>query len=402
MRVNPRKLALLAVAVVMVLSVSACGSSGGSSTATSSGGETGGSTEASGGGGAAAAAGIKEAQVAVAAGYKGTERMPPSSGPAAQKGKTVWVISCIQAGGSGCSVTANAIEEAATHLGWQIHLVDGKGDPNVQNQAIRQAVAEKADGIIDIAIDCPAIKNSLQVAKDAGIPVVGVYAFDCNDPAVGGPQLFAASVNYGTKSIGEYFENWGRLRADYAIAQTEGKAKIVELPDPTFLLSKYGMEGFNAQLKEKCPECEVQGEVEIPFGEVVEGTAGQKVETILAQHPEADVLVPAYDPQTQGIAQAIKASGRSELLVLGGEGFLPNLELIREGTQSVAVATSVELIGWAGADTLNRVFAGETEIPDQGAGYTIINQENNLPPKGQNWKTPVDYQAGFEAVWSGR
>jgi len=397
---DPRKLALLAVSVVMVLSVSACGGSkGGSSTAAGSG-ESGGTTDASAGT-ADASSGVKEAEVAVAAGIKGTERMPPSTGPAAQRGKNVWVISCIQAGGSGCSVTAKAIEEAAPHLGWHITLVDGKGDPNVQNQAIRQAVAAKADGIIDIAIDCGTIKNSLQVAKEAGIPVVGVYAFDCDDPKIGGSQLFAASVNYGTKNIGEYFEDWGRLRADYAIAETEGQAKIIELPDPTYLLSSYGMEGFNAELKEKCPECEVVGEVEIPFTDVVEGKAGQKVETILAQHPEADVLVPAYDPQTQGIAQAVKASGRSELMVLGGEGFEPNLELIREGTQSVAVATSVELIGWGGVDALNRVFAGESKIPDQGAGYTIINQEHNLPPKGQNWSTPVDYQAGFEAVWAG-
>src|SRR5439155_17333419 len=120
-------------------------------------------------------------------------------------------------------------------------------------------VAAKADGIIDIAIDCAAIKNSLQVAKDAQIPVVGVYAFDCDDPKIGGPQLFAASVDYGTESIGEYFEDWGRLRADYAIAQTDGKAKIVVLPDPTYLLSSYGMEGFKAELAEKCPECEIVG-----------------------------------------------------------------------------------------------------------------------------------------------
>lgn len=398
MRMNLSKLGLLVVSLLIVFSLTACGGGGGDGTTDSGAGEGGGATEATGGG---STAGVAEAVAAVEAGYKGTERMPPSTGPTAQSGKEVWVISCIQSGGSGCAVTAKAIEEAAPALGWKIHLVDGKGDPNVQNQAIRQAVAAKADGIIDVAIDCGSIKNSLQVAKDAEIPVVGVYAFDCDDPKIGGPQMFTASVNYGTKNIGEYFEDWGRLRADYAIAETEGKAKVIVLPDPTFLLSQYGMDGFEAQLGEKCPECEIVGKVEIPFSDVVEGTAGQKVETILAQQPDADVLVPAYDPQTQGIAQAIKASGRSDMMVLGGEGFEPNLELIREGTQSVAVATSVEQIAWAGADTLNRVFAGETEIPDQGAGYTIVNQEHNLPPKGQNWKDPIDYKAAFEAVWSG-
>lgn len=394
MTMGRRKLPLVAVSVGIALFAAACGGGGGGTTNTAN-------TTSEEGGGASAATGVDEAKAQVKVGYEGTERMPPTTGPAAQRDKDVWVISCIQAGGSGCSVTAKAIEEAAAHLGWRVHLVDGKGDPNVQNQAIRQAVAARADGIIDIAIDCGAIKNSLQVAKEAGIPVVGVYAFDCNDPKIGGPQLFATTVNYGTKNIGEYFEDWGRLRADYAIAQTDGKAKIIELPDPTYLLSQYGMEGFNAELEEKCPECEVVGEVEIPFTDVVEGKAGQKVETILAQNPEADVLVPAYDPQMQGIAQSVKASGRSNLLVLGGEGFEPNLELIREGTQSVAVATSVEMIGWGGADTLNRIFAGESTIPDQGAGYTIITQDQNLPPKGENWQPPVDYKAAFESVWAG-
>ena len=63
----------------------------------------------------------------------------------------------------------------------------------------------------------------------------------------------------------------------------------------------------------------------------------------------------------------------------------------------MAIASDQGWIGWAGADTLNRVLAGAGPAPE-GIGFKLVDAENNLPDSG-NYQTTVDFRAGYRAVW---
>jgi ABC-type multidrug transport system fused ATPase/permease subunit len=68
-----------------------------------------------------------------------------------------------------------------------------------------------------------------------------------------------------------------------------------------------------------------------------------------------------------GIAPAVKQSGRAnDIYVMGGEGFEPELDLLRtdQGVSAVNIAPS-DWTGWAAVDTMNSLFAG-TEPVDSG------------------------------------
>lgn len=341
-----------------------------------------------------------EASKAVQQAYDGLYTEPTADGPAAQKGKNIWVVSCSQAL-PGCSEPAAGIEEAAKALDWNVTVVDGQATPAGYNSAIRQAVAAKADGIIGVAIDCAYATAALQDAKNAKIPTVGVYAYDCDDPKVnGGEALYSALIN-NNGTPGEFGALWGKLKAQYAAAATSGEAKIIQLTHPEFLVTQYEVEGYNAEIA-KCSTCEVVATVEITAQDLGSpATTAQKVATVLQQHPEANVLEVPDDTTLALSAQAITAANRSNLTVVGGEGYPSTFDLIREGVVTSAVAIPANWLGWSGADAMNRVLAGQPEIPNQGVSFQIIDAEHGLPPAGKGWTPSVDYKASFTRSWNG-
>jgi ribose transport system substrate-binding protein len=340
-----------------------------------------------------------EAQAAVEKGYQGTTRQPPTSGPAAQKGKNVWVISCSQAL-PGCAGPAAGVKEAGQKLGWKVTIFDGKYNPPSFTTGMKQAISSKADAIITVAMDCPIIKAGLRAAKAAKIPTVGLYSYDCDNPKYGGEKEFTAEMNYG-KPNSEFFAGWGKLRADYIIAKKGDKAKVIAFKGPEFLTTVDSNSGFEAEFK-KCTECKILDSIDLPAASLASAKGSQIVSTAIAKNPDADALTFTYDAQVLATAQAIKRANKSDMIVVGGEGFIPNMDLIRAGTETASVAFDTAWMGYAGADTANRLIAGETDIPDSGWGNQVIDKEHGLPPKGQPFKSTIDFRSAFEKVWAGQ
>lgn len=378
--------------LVVMVGLAACGSSKSSSSASAGSGSSSGSSSSGSGGYTATA------QKLVDAAYTGTYRQPPASGPKAQKGKSVWVISCSQAL-PGCARPTTAIQQAGKTLGWNVTVFDGKYNVPSFNVGIKQALAAHANAIITVAMDCPIIKEGLLAAQAAHVPTVGLYSYDCSNPAYGGGQkLFTAEMNYGQPDT-QFFKQWGSLHSDYAIAKTGGKAKVVIFLGPEFQTTKDEVDGMTSELA-KCSGCSVVAKVALPATSLATGTAAQTVATTLQQNPSANVVMYSYDAQLFATAQALKRLQRSDLMVIGGEGYF--LDLIRNGPETAGVTTNAEWMGYAGADTANRLIAGETTIPDSGWGFQIVDKSHNLPASGIVIKPPIDYVAAFDKVWTGQ
>lgn len=381
----------VAVCLLAALVLAACGGDSDSgSTASESANttaETGGSSDSL----------VAEAEASVEKAREGTYSDPPSTGPAAQSGKDVWVISCGESA-PGCSTLAAGAMEAGETLGWKMHLFDGKLTPTGWTAGFDKALAAGAEGIIPITMDCPPIKGSLEKAKQADVPVIGLYSFDCDDPSYTekSPALYTEVVNVG-KDLPSYFEEYGRVKADYAIAETDGKFKAINIVAPEYQSLQQINKGFVEQV-EKCAECEIIETLEIPATQLATGEAAQRIETALGKNPDATVLNIPYDAMTLTVAQTL--AGHEDMLILGFEGFEPNIELIKQGVQDLALPYEGSFSGWAAADTLNRYFAGETEFPPQGVGYQLIDIEN--APKSGPAVATVDYKPIYEEVWNGK
>ena len=82
---------------------------------------------------------------------------------------------------------------------------------------------------------------------------------------------------------------------------------------------------------------------------------------------------------------------------MGGEGFAPELDLIRKGTVTAANVISSDWTGWASVDTMNSLFLKQKPV-DSGIGWTITDKTHNLPASGE-FVPPVDYKSSYKKAW---
>lgn len=402
---NARPVSVLML-VVLALVMAACGSSKStSSTTSSSTGQNASSTTPAG----AIPAAIQERIKKLWAGD--TYSQPDMTGTKKPSpGKNVWLITYGNAS-SAATKAADGFKEATAAAGWQARVFDGKFDSNVQLSGIRQAIANKADGIMLYVIDCPTVQAALKDAKAAGIPVIGIEGFDCNEAKPGAAQLFSSGgmtyneAPYGSGQIGypEWIRNFGRAQADSVVAGTGGKAKLIDTRETDSLATSAMSDGFRAEFK-TCPGCKILDNIDFTGADFGGNKLQEKMQQALSRRPDANAVNGAYDgPITSGIAAAVRASGRTaSLWVVGGEGQPPNIELARaKQGQNSGVVDPMAWLSWAGVETLNRIFHGEAnpKVPT-GVGLMVWDREHNLPPKNEYVPVPIDYAKAYKDGWA--
>jgi ribose transport system substrate-binding protein len=334
--------------------------------------------------------------------YKGTLSSPDTTSRPAVKGKKIVIISSGQSSISS-SIPVGAAKEAAQALGWQVTVYDAQLNPANDPSLMSQALASGADGVVLDAIDCSFVKSQLEQAKSKHVFVVPIYAYDCNDPFAGkgGKPLFSAYTNYGpeaNKNLGAFAEKYGFAQGQAAIAATGGKAKVVFFNDEEATVLHYTGKGFKDAIK-ACSGCKIVADVEFK-GLDLGPTLQQRAASVLLQHPEANVVKSPFTAATLlSIAPAVQASGRaSKLYVMGGEGFKPELDLLRthQGVNAVMISPS-DWTGWSAIDTLNSLFRGEKPAYS-GLGWQLVDSSHNLPASGE-WVSPVDFKTIYKKAW---
>jgi ribose transport system substrate-binding protein len=393
------KMAAAAVALIAaIMLVAGCSSSSSAPNAPSA------STSASGSDAGTTTSGVPAAVTSLLdSGYKGTFQPPPASGPKAAEGKSVWVISCGQVEAS-CAEIADAAMSAGKALGWNMTLFDGKLDPTLYSQGILQAIAAHASGIFTVAVDCSIATSPLKQAKAAGIATVGVSNFDCNDPlADTGPSLYSTYVKYtGISGYGTTYADWKKYNAAWIIAQTDGKAKVINSYSPGYLVAEYQNQGFMEEMK-LCPGCSIVSNLGITATEQAGTGAQEALQTAITQHPQANAVQVGVSGWFGRFANAaIKSSGQTNLAIAGDECDNAAIAAIKAGgPEQMCVARDFGWESWAAMDELNRQFASPGSAPvDEGLGFEIVDKTHNLP-SGSTWTAPFNYQSAYEKIWQG-
>ena len=331
---------------------------------------------------------------------KGNWTAPPTEPSAAVPGKTVMIISCGQANDN-CTDMGGGFTKAAKILGWTVKLCDGKLDPTVAQACFRQAVAEKVDGIVNLAWDCPIVKAPLQQAVNAGIKVIGIHAFDCGQIHPGDKNLFNVQLNYGTlgKDQPDAWRAWGGAMAVAALKAAKGGAILY--PDDTaeFASFKFMKEGWDAKVKELAPNTKV---VPLPWTVSEAGPKlGAKVQAAILKNPDITVVDAAVNPAL-GFLTGVKQSGKADsIAVVEGHGSSTEGDLVRSGQLAAIIGWPCDWWGFGAADALNSAFAGRQQGVI-GIGFAIVDK-NNLYPASQSFQgqgsNKPDLAGAYSARW---
>jgi ribose transport system substrate-binding protein len=318
----------------------------------------------------------------------------PTTGPAAQEGKTIVYVSADQRNGGALGV-GQGVEEAAKALGWDVTVIDGQGTVTGQSSALSQAIALQPDGIVLGTVDATAQKTLVAQAAEQGIQIVGWHSAANPGPA---PDL-SLFTNVQSDPVAT-----GSITADYVIAQTDGNAHVAILTDSQYEIAIVKSTAMRDAI-EACPGCSVLSYDDTPLSEVSTRMAplttsylqrfGQDLNWILGINDlYFDFSVPALT------SAGIPPSGPPQL-VSAGDGSVSAYERVRAGQyQAATIPEPLNLHGWQCVDELNRAFAGEAP-----SGYVtpvhLVTKENIEFDGGPNnlFDPDNNYRDEYKKIW---
>ena len=342
--------------------------------------------------GAAVAQGILEearANVEIFAGPQSDWRGPTES-PKPEPGKRIVYISNDE-NNPAVRAWGLAIKDAAAAIGWEATVIDGQATPVGWINAFNQAIALQVDGIVTTA-DAASTQGPIAVAKERGIPVVGIHAAGVPGP---NPELgLFTNIQQDPREI-------GAAQADWVIADSNGTARVIVTSHNEFKIAETKSRGTEDRLKE-CETCEILEYVSSPIAEVAQRQPQlimswvQKYGTPLYVTAVADYTLDFQVP-------ALRNAGvdPSAVKLVGADGQASAYERIRAGEyQVITVSGPVEMQSYQAIDELIRAFAGQGPSGFVQSPYIVTPENVDREGGDQNQFIPSNnYKERYLQLW---
>ena len=313
---------------------------------------------------------------------------PPFQGPteaidvSSLKDKTVWILVNSMQNPFNAAI-GQAAAEALGKAGVKSKLVDGMGQPAEWSRQLSEAVAQKADAIIDSGEPTELLAGPLKDVAAANIPFVEAINDVGAQPAAG----------VGSRVVVD-FGHSGEVQAAYAIAESDGKGSVLIFGDDEFPTEKVRVDAQVQYFKDHCPDCKVT--VKNEQLATLATSVPADTQSILRANPDIKWILPAYDYLGGFVVQGLKQGGITDVSVVGADAVAQQLDQIRAGESYVAdVGETPVWCGWAGADEIMRLMLGK-DAPNEEIPVRLFTKEN-LPPTsndpadlfGTDFQTPL-------------
>lgn len=313
----------------------------------------------------------------------------PTSAPDPQPGKKVKVISCIA--GSACEDIGLGAVEAGKKLGWDVELVNADATPAGYNKQLSSALTQKPDGIITVAISAGQVADKVAAAKSAGVKTVGVATIHED----------GAKDNWDTNQ--SFLETFAaQLEAYRAIADSDGTAKVLLMWDVS---QPHLVESVAAtkDVLDRCGGCELLQTYEADTATFADPAALQQaVNSLIQRHGEnLEYILTPYGLGAQIIMEATRAAGRDDIKVLTKNAEVPNIGSVAKGGLFGDAGTDPAWAGYAAADQMNRLLAGEEPLDSWKEGLQAkVFDDSNAPANGKfDWGNVIDFRAEYGKAW---
>ncbi len=225
--------------------------------------------------------------------------------------------------------SAKMFKKYGADYGFDVVILDGKGDAQVQAQVVTNAIAQNLKAIFVNPNDVNAIIPSLIQAKKAGL-IVGMFSSDVPKESASARDFF----------VGVNDNMAGESAAEAFIQAFPNGAKIVEIG---------GQAGHDAQIKRHDGfNKKIAG---TPI-EVIDYKATQQWATDQAMAIMEDMITKYgdtidgvfchWDNGATGVISAAEAAGMKDVFIVGVDGNRAGFDQVREGKQSVTIMQNFE------------------------------------------------------------
>lgn len=322
-----------------------------------------------------------------------TQAEGPTQAFAPPSGKRVLILLCGSAG-QGCVDEANESKRAAETLGWTVDVVDGKLDPTVWNQVVKQSVESGVDGIIAISADPNLMADAMREVQARDVPFVVTNQVPAADDVQGIDTYLAPDPVRGGHDV-----------ADWIIADSGGDAKVLLLDLPGYDSAMTRTRTIAEDLERECGSCVVH---EADISVQTMGTSlAPLVTSQLQQHPDVDYIWSPDDCCVLFVQQGTLQAGRgSSVEIVSMGGFPDQLGGIRSGQLAADLATATRYTSWLSVDSLARLMAGQPVEEYWTVPQRLWTTENIDEAPEQmftsGWNTDFDYEALFTGMWGSR
>ena len=248
----------------------------------------------------------------------------------------------------GTQFYVEGFESAAADKGWDVNVIDTKGDVGAVISRIEDMVTQQVDAIV-INVDPQQVAAGLQTAADAGIPVVGMDS--------GSDPLLVTNVTSNGYAM-------ATETAVYVANRIEGKGNVV-----MFVFDAFPPVQVRGHIADAVfgnfPDIDVLDRItpDVADGGIADSRA--QMEAILTANPDPGSIAgvwAAWDQPALGALQAIEAAGRTgEGIVITGIDANPQAReaIAAGGNFEASIAQDFQGIGSTAADAVARVLAGE-------------------------------------------
>lgn len=299
-------------------------------------------------------------------------------------------IVAIEASGQGRTTvdTTQGVVEAGKYLGWKVDALDGKGNPQVWNQEIQNAVNQHADAIVLSAIPPQLVGDALAKAAAAHIPVITIL----NPKPPANAHIFGwVAADHATD---------GKIMADWIWNNSGGNAHVVLVQTTEFPELVIRDKAFLAEMK-KCTTCKVDEVVQFDFPQMPTQIP-QKTITALQQHPDVNYVVTSFDTSATFAVLGIQQAGATgKVKVVSAEGDPDAMTRIRSNQQAADVAHPAEWSGWEAVNQIIRSMDKLGPTPHVSLPIRVMTR-TNVPATSKTkfgWNGDYKYQAKYKSLW---
>lgn len=237
--------------------------------------------------------------------------------------------------------------------------LDPELDVDKQNEQIYKFIDQKVDGIFINPIDFEQSEPALQAAKRANIPVIVIDA-PVSDESLVDCTIVSDNYDAGVQCAKDMME-----RLD--------SANIVLLKHTTAKSAKERIEGFlsvidNNEKYKVINEAECDGQLEI---------AMPKMQEIIKQTPDIDVVMALNDPSALGALAALEKNNKNDVMVYGIDG-TPEIKALIGRNQMIVgtVAQSPIKMGQIAVENMYNILNGKKIEKNIIIPISLINKEN--------------------------